>query len=152
MRFFSLLFFIFSFTLKSFSQCDECIIPIISKGEFSDGKCRYLIDSVTAQKIYTSPEFEAEFPGGISALEKFIKNNVVYPNNKAESFYTKYFIQVSINSEGKIKYIKIIRGSGIDKYDQIIINLISIMPNWLPAKCNGIFVSSILIIPIKLNF
>ncbi len=149
MRFFSLLFFVYNFALKSFSQCDECIIP---KGEYSDGECRYMIDSVTNQKIYTSPEYEAEFPGGSINLKKFVSENIIYPKEKAEYFYTTYFIQLSINFEGNIKFIKIIRGSRIDKYDQIIIDLISKMPNWIPAKCNGISVGSIIIIPIKLEF
>jgi protein TonB len=87
----------------------------------------------SAIKIIPYPEIEAQFPGGTDAYRKYIKENLIYPDNYMEiDKKGKIFASFFVNSDGTISEVKIERGLG-----DMVKNLILGMPKWVPAKMDG---------------
>ena len=78
-----------------------------------------------------------EFPGGDSALRRFITENLRYPEEaKANGMSGKVFVQFVINQEGDVENVKVVRG--VDKaFDKEAIRVVESMPKWEPAKQFG---------------
>ena len=71
------------------------------------------------------------FPGGDSALYRFISDNLVYPDNEGRNEIEGIvYVRFSIDSIGKISDVEIIRGSN-PGFDKAVFNVISKMPNWI---------------------
>jgi periplasmic protein TonB len=93
------------------------------------------------------PTIEAQYVGGAEAMTKFISTNVKYPkNSKLEG---KVYVEFVVNEQGGIQDVKVLRG--LDKeFDDISVNLIKKMPNWIPASDEkGNPISSKMILPIN---
>ena len=74
------------------------------------------------------------FPGGVTALLKFIDENKKYPEHwRIDSIEGKVFIQIIIDSSGNIISPKIIRSLN-PTLDSIAVNIIIKMPKWSPGK------------------
>ena len=84
--------------------------------------------------IFDDTELFVEFPGGEKAMNRFIKQNLSYPEiavkNKIEGVVHVNFI---IDCYGKISDVKIVKGSN-PYLDGEVISLISIMPSWIWDK------------------
>lgn len=107
--------------------------------------------TINGDEIFDFPDIEAEFPTGISGLQNYISQNVVYPmeaiKNKEEG---KVYIVFVVHSSGKIQEAKVVKG--ISEYlDAEALRLIQNMPDWIPAQLNGKNVSSRCQIPIIFN-
>jgi TonB family protein len=90
------------------------------------------------QGYYNYTETPASFNGGQSALETFINNNIVYPddaiNNEVEG---TVYVQFAIDENGKVSNAvttgnKI--GSGLE---EAALDAVSKMPAWTPGKVKG---------------
>lgn len=77
------------------------------------------------------------FPGGEEALNKYISDNLVYPEaakeNGVEGIVTVGFI---VKIDGSIGTIKIVRMVDPD-LEQEAIRLVKNMPAWIPADKDG---------------
>jgi protein TonB len=83
------------------------------------------------------PDVEAEFPGGIQALQKFIKDNLIYPDVAREmNDQGKVYVSFIIEKDGGITNVKVERGIS-QEFDREAKRLMRIMPNWIPAECQG---------------
>jgi hypothetical protein len=129
--------FIFTFLTWSYSFSQDSISP-----------CNYEIDSLTKTKIYFSADSEPSFPGGEEELLKFIIHNLEYPSDV--DIQGKIYVAFIVNANGEINNIHIKRGLG-KEIDQLAINLIKKMPNWIPAKCQNDNVSHSMILPIRFD-
>lgn len=105
------------------------------------------------EEIFIKVDEPAEFPGGLSALMKWLSLNVEYPEiakkNKIEG---KVIIQFIVEKDGSIGDAKIL--NSVDPYlDAEAIRVIKLLPNWKPGSNNGIPVRSYFNLPIsfKLN-
>lgn len=84
----------------------------------------------------TNPVIQAQFPGGQSALMKYLKTNVSdkanYPDNgkPPEKVIAKFFV----DEKGKTTDIKIVKSSGHQYIDKLFIQAINDMPTWTPAE------------------
>ncbi|MBI5540355.1 MAG: energy transducer TonB [Bacteroidia bacterium] len=98
-------------------------------------------------------EEKPEYPGGIEAMNKWIAENVKYPEIAKENGVTgKVFIQFVIDKDGKVSNVQLLRG--VDPYlDKEALRVISAMPSWTPGKQRGKTVKVSFQIPInfKLN-
>jgi TonB family protein len=90
------------------------------------------------QGYYNYSETPASFNGGQSALETFINNNIIYPddaiNNEVEG---TVYVQFSIDENGKVSNAvttgnKI--GSGLE---EAALDAVAKMPDWTPGKVKG---------------
>ena len=100
-------------------------------------------------KIYTVVEQQAEFPGGMQAMMKFISQNMKYPS-QARRMGTEgsVFVEFVIDQQGQISGAKVIKGIGTG-CDEEAVRVVNKMPAWKPGKQNGRAVKSRFVLPVK---
>lgn len=102
-------------------------------------------------EIYTIVDEQAEFPGGIAALKKYIMNNLRYPETAKElAISGKVFLQFVVSKEGTISNVKLLRGiPDCKECDLEAIRLVKAMPKWKSGKNNGKPVDSYFNLPVE---
>ncbi len=81
---------------------------------------------------YIDPEIPPQFPGGVPALFKFIKENVHWPR-MSPAINKIMFVGFTVQIDGSITDIQVLRG--IDKlHDEEAIWVIKLMPKWKPGR------------------
>jgi TonB family protein len=86
------------------------------------------------QSIY---EIMPEFPGGDDARNRFLANNIYYPQEATENgiqgvVYLSFFIE----TDGRVSDIKVIMGPGGGLNEESI-RVVKLMPRWKPGKRKG---------------
>lgn len=94
-------------------------------------------ENLNDENIFFEVEEMPEFPGGKKALQKFISDNVNYPETaKQEGTEGKVFVSFVVSKNGKVKNAKVIRS--IDPLiDKEALRVINSMPEWTPGKQRG---------------
>ena len=96
-------------------------------------------------------KYQAHFPGGKDSLTAFIKRNLQWPPTIFCGQGTVY-IEFIVDSSGVIKDQRILYGV-CENYDKEALRIISLMPNWIPAKnLKQIATESKINLPIKFRF
>lgn len=90
-------------------------------------------------ELFTTVEEQAEFPGGIANMTKFIQMNLKYPVVARERGITgKCFLKYIINEDGFITDIFVVQGvPNCAECDEEAIRIVKLMPPWKPAKMKG---------------
>ena len=102
-------------------------------------------------KVYDEPEVVAEFPGGTSALWKFIVNNVKYPEDcRKENKGGRVVVMFVVDDEGNVSLPEIIK-SPDSRLSKEVMRVILMMPRWKPAQDKGVNVSMRFTIPVTFN-
>lgn len=100
-------------------------------------------------KVFIAVEQQAEFPGGMAAMYKFLNKNQKYPPSaRRMGVEGKVFVKFIVDREGAISNIEIMKGINAD-LDKEAIRLIKLMPPWKPGKQNGRSVKSQFVLPIN---
>ncbi len=104
-----------------------------------------IVDSATVIEV----DKPAEFPGGESAMFKFLSKHLVYPSRaKEEKISGKCYMQFVVTKEGLIANVKVLRGIlECPECDQECIRVIKLMPSWIPAQKDGKPVNSYYVLP-----
>lgn len=90
-----------------------------------------------------------EFPGGPSAMTKFIADNIYYPEEaKLHKVEGTVVIQFVVTKEGKITKATVLRGIGYG-CDEEAIRVIQSMPDWKPGKYKNKDVPVNFTLPVK---
>jgi len=93
-------------------------------------------------------EQEPEFPGGMTALYKYLGQNTKYPSSaRARNISGKVFVQFVVARDGKIKNVTVLKGVD-ETLDTEASRVIAGMPNWIPGKQNGKAVAVYFILPV----
>ncbi len=123
------------------SECDEdCIIEFEVELEEEEA------DEVPAFYYVESPP---EFPGGETALKKYLADNIKYPAIAQEStIQGNVYVSFTIDVDGSIIDVKVVRGVS-PELDAEAIRLVKSMPKWKPAKQRGKEVKVSYTIPVK---
>ncbi len=96
-------------------------------------------------------EHMPSFPGGSTALIKFIAENLELAPKSDECYFgTITVVQFIIDENGKITSPKIVRSIHPD-FDNACLNLVAKMPNWLPALQRGRPVRTQMNLPIRIH-
>jgi protein TonB len=97
------------------------------------------------------PDVEAEFPGGYTAMMKFIQTNLIYPQSGIEfGAQGKCYLRFVIDKDGGINSVKVLRGIlGCPDCDREAIRVLKSMPYWKPGKIKGREVSTFFDLPIN---
>jgi len=84
--------------------------------------------------VYKKVDVPPEFPGGRQAMNKFIVENLKYPEKalKANVSGTVY-IQFVVEKDGNLSDIELLRGIG-HGCDKEAIRVVKMMPKWKPGK------------------
>ncbi|HLN52709.1 MAG TPA: TonB family protein [Lentimicrobium sp.] len=94
-------------------------------------------------------DVEAEFPGGLNAMYKFLKDNTVYPQLAKEAGITgTVYTSFVVEKDGTITNIRIQRKVGGGCTEEAI-RVLQLMPKWKPAWNNGQLVRKVVSLPIK---
>jgi periplasmic protein TonB len=113
-----------------------------------------VIESRTAKEdtnvVYQFVDEPAEFPGGMKAMKKYLKNKLVRPesvvNGKIAGFC---FLQFTVERDGSSTNLRIVRGvTDCPECDEEALRVIQNMPKWKPAKTNGEIVRYLYNLPI----
>jgi protein TonB len=86
------------------------------------------------EAIFFVVEVQPEFPGGMDSMYAFIQKNLIYPEKaKAEGIEGRVFITFTIEKDGSVSNVKILRGIG-GGCDEASVEMVKNMPKWKPAK------------------
>ncbi len=87
--------------------------------------------------IWVRPEKMPEFPGGVSAMMKYLSKNVVYPEAPQRmGVQGRVFVQFVVNKNGQIVDVKILKGVNRD-LDAEALRVVQNMPKWQPGYQGG---------------
>ncbi|MBK9191323.1 MAG: energy transducer TonB [Crocinitomicaceae bacterium] len=82
-------------------------------------------------------EVDPAFPGGESAMIKFIQENVTYPELSREmGEQGTVYVQFVVHTDGSIQNVKVLKGVS-ELLDREAVRVIKKMPNWSPGKQDG---------------
>ena len=98
--------------------------------------------------VYVAVDNEAEFPGGMEDLMKWLNDHIVYPKEaEKEGIQGRVIIKFVIEADGSVTNPEIIRGVS-PALDKEALRIVSEMPKWQAAKVNGKEVASYFHLPI----
>jgi protein TonB len=104
---------------------------------------------VIAPPVVDFPDVEATFPGGASAMMKWINDNVRYPQTSIEmNEQGRVFLSFVVEADGSISNVKVERGISPD-LDREAKRIIRSMPNWTPGESAGRIVRARCRLPIN---
>lgn len=87
--------------------------------------------------IFFVVEVQPEFPGGMDSMYAFIQKNLIYPEKaKAEGIEGRVFITFTIEKDGSVSNVKILRGIG-GGCDEAAKEVVEKMPKWEPGTQRG---------------
>ena len=94
---------------------------------------------------------EAVFPGGVAAMQKYISENIVFPEIARENnIQGKCYLKFVVSVDGSISQVSIVRGvPGCPECDKAAIKVVKNMPPWKPGKLNGRSTASYFQLPIN---
>lgn len=106
---------------------------------------------IVQEVVGASPEEMPEYPGGMTAMQNFIKTNVQYPKVMMEKGVEGIvYIRFTVDTDGSLKDIKVLKGvKDFPEFDNEAKRLISIMPKWKPGKVNGVLKPTYFNYPLK---
>jgi TonB family protein len=98
---------------------------------------------------YNKIEIQPEFKGGMSALAKYLQENIKYPKKaKNLEIEGKVFVEFYVNKEGEVGEVKIKLGVH-DLLNNEALRVVSLMPAWTPGQLRGQPAKVRFILPIK---
>ena len=111
------------------------------------------VEEQVPNTVLTIVEEMPEYIGGQSAMEAFIKMNLVYPvEAKTAGISGMVYIQFTVKADGSVADVKVLRGIG-GGCDEEAVRVVKLMTHkWKPGKQNGKNVSTQMNLPIKFQF
>ncbi len=99
-------------------------------------------------EIFVAVEQPAEFPGGMAALMKWLKENIRYPEAAAQNeVQGRVVVKFVVEKDGSIGATEILKGIDRD-LDKEALRVVKKMPKWQPGKNNGVAVRSYFQLPV----
>lgn len=106
-------------------------------------------DIIEEDKVLEDAEQMPMFPGGQSALNKFLSENIHYPIIAQESgIQGRVVVKFVVSRSGDIMDIQIIRGVD-SSLDREAVRVVQSMPKWIPGKHRGKPVSVYFTLPVE---
>ncbi|HLP12009.1 MAG TPA: energy transducer TonB [Flavobacteriales bacterium] len=101
--------------------------------------CFFLFGKAQTDKVYEAHELQqaAEFPGGIKALYKYLKENICYPESgRKDKIEGKVYVEFVVDKSGKATSTRLVKGLRTD-FDTICLGAFDFMPKWKPGMQDG---------------
>lgn len=99
-------------------------------------------------KVFDIVENMPEFPGGMGALNKFLRENVRYPVVAQENgVQGRVTIQFVVEKDGSVSDVKVAK-SVDPSLDKEALRVVKSMPKWIPGKQNGAAVRVKYMVPV----
>jgi protein TonB len=98
----------------------------------------FVEEEIEEEQIFDVVEENPEFPGGMKELAKYLRDNIDYPRiSRDNNSQGRAFVQFTVNADGSIQDVEIIRSSGDIYLDKEAIRVVESMPKWKPGKQQG---------------
>lgn len=89
------------------------------------------------KEVFTIVEEMPSFPGGEAERNKFLAENIQYPQQATENgIQGTVYVSFVVDSKGNVTDVKILRGIG-GGCDEEALRVVKMMPKWHPGKQNG---------------
>jgi protein TonB len=89
------------------------------------------------REIIEFPDVEAAFPGGAAAMQKWINDNIQYPQTSIEmGEQGRVYLKFVVETDGKITNVEIERGVSKD-LDREAKRVVRKMPKWVAGEASG---------------
>ena len=109
------------------TEVEAYVAPVMKQEEESDEE----------RQIFMVVESMPEFPGGESALYKYLAENIKYPQMAKESgIQGRVFVTFVVERDGSVTDVRVLRGIG-GGCDEEAIRVVKGMPKWSPGKQRG---------------
>ena len=95
------------------------------------------VDTINYDNLFVEYDEDAEFPGGLEALHKFIEDNMQYPQLAAENCIGgRVYVQFEVDTDGTILNPRIRRDVGCGCGEEAL-RIVRLMPKWKPGRFYG---------------
>lgn len=89
------------------------------------------------EEIFTYVEEVSQFPGGMEAFYKFLRDNIKYPHAAREmEVEGRVIVSFVVEKDGSITDVQVLKGIREDM-DKEAVRVVKTMPKWQVAKMNG---------------
>ncbi len=94
-------------------------------------------ENPTEEQPYYTAEKMPEYPGGMEALYKFMRNNLIYPDTTTEAAKEgRVILRFFINTNGEVKDITVLKGLN-KECDEEAVRVMKLVPKWMPGQQEG---------------
>lgn len=108
-------------------------------------------EPLVKEEPFTIVEEMPQFPGGEVALLSYLAENISYPEMAKElQVEGVVYVKFTINSDGSVGDVEILRGIG-SGCDEEVISVVSSMPDWTPGMQAGRSVPVSMVVPVNFN-
>jgi protein TonB len=116
--------------------------------EVAEAPKEEVIEVEESKPVFTIVEEMPSFPGGEAERNKFLAENIVYPQQATENgIQGTVYVSFVVDSKGNVTDVKILRGIG-GGCDEEALRVVKMMPKWHPGKQNGKLVRVLFNMPI----
>lgn len=96
-----------------------------------------VIEVEESKPVFTIVEEMPSFPGGDAERNKFLAENIQYPQQATENgIQGTVYVSFVVDSKGNVTDVKVLRGIG-GGCDEEAVRVVKMMPQWHPGKQNG---------------
>ncbi|MDE7421730.1 MAG: energy transducer TonB [Muribaculaceae bacterium] len=101
------------------------------------------------EEVFVAVEQQAEFPGGMPALMKWLSSNIRYPEAAQQNdVQGRVIVKFIVEKDGSVSQATILKG--VDKdLDKEALRVVNKMPKWQAGKNNGVAVRSYFTLPVN---
>lgn len=118
--------------------------PIMSGTPGGEGQ---VTAAVPADKPFVPDQQEPEFPGGQSALVRFLQKYLIIPDQLEAGEKKMVRARFMVDAQGVVSLVEITETGG-NVFDSEVIRVCKKMPRWKPAIQNGVPVSRSYVLPV----
>ncbi len=94
-------------------------------------------DSVGGDDIFVDYEQQPQFPGGETALLKYLQENIKYPPKALkDSIQGRVVVQFVVDKAGSVGEVKVVRSVNKDLDDEAV-RIVKTLPKFYPGRQNG---------------
>lgn len=98
------------------------------------------------EEVFSTPEQLPEFPGGMTALLQFLRDNIKYPENQKND--VRVIVRFTVFKDGSLGDYNILKTGG-EECDKEVIRVLNLSPRWTPGKNNGKNVACSFALPVN---
>ncbi len=111
--------------------------PVAAVDEAAPAAVQEVIEVEETKPVFTIVEEMPSFPGGDAERNKFLAENINYPQQALEnSIQGTVYVSFVVDSKGNVTDVKLLRGIG-GGCDEEAVRVVKMMPQWHPGKQNG---------------
>ncbi len=124
---------------------------------FSLFACRTLPVEMSDEEVLGEPIEDAEFPGGYAKMQVYIAENMnskslIDSSGTLDGTY-RVIVKFDVEKDGSIRNAAVEKStSNCPPCEKAALRLVQNMPNWTPAKMNGLPIVSPVRLPLSFTF